>query len=780
MNKKNRKRRFLFITAEFLYQSILLGKLNSAEDNYKTRERSQNDPGEKNDDDNLDNFESEPSSPKESSSVSSSQFSNTIIAEHEDNPSESLKNYSQNKLTTNHSKVRLNPFAKPKYAFLYYKQVQIIMIIACGICQSYLFIFSYMLAAPRNNSYCFDHFSNQFRICTTEDTCTSVNVIIYNSKLYHKDIITELNIINGKYTIFYLREQLNFIYFNGKMNKMDGVAKHFLVKIVLTKGEKFLFRNVYYLGCGDSEMEVTLAVIIALAIFFGNIFFVYIADVVGRRKTLIALLIVQCISGMLIVSITHIIKSKSGLKEFKHEDYPQIKNFLETKDFENINGIIDTRLYSHYIRDYDEIQGEYLVMKRIRRRFTKSAIWLYFLFFVLASSASSSISIGKAYLLEHSLNEDFASVDFYRIHLSHPGSYFIVFILLSFVNDFAILTSILSFLSLAIAIIIKCLLFDSIRYNYEFSQYNHMTHIITKIFQKDEIKIDPNSNPLFCDIEKKNKNEYHHMVANSKFNFYYEFFRKNGSYEFPEERAKGKLFLKSRLVHNPTFLIKLIPKNKKFKSNFFITMAFIFFTSFIYEIITSYTLSELFYTRKNLHNNYLVNQKTFYLPVIEVISIFIFSFLLKFLDVFYLSAITLLASLFLSFIYEILSVSYVSVSDISKYPYYSNIPKLEKDGGKLTAVYFIIYFFAISLKFTTFYYITKLTKTIYRCTFYGIVNAIGGLAFFYAWEINQYFFKNFFYSALFITAALINLLFVANVGESQLITDIHEIDTKEK
>ena len=86
----------------------------------------------------------------------------------------------------------------------------------------------------------------------------------------------------------------------------------------------------------------------------------------------------------------------------------------------------------------------------------------------------------------------------------------------------------------------------------------------------------------------------------------------------------------------------------------------------------------------------------------------------------------------------------------------------------------------VGIQFSLYFFITKLTKTIYRCSFYCICNILIDITFIISVSLEDTIEKTYTYSFLFSIISLIISFFIIRNDDSLNITDLREIKFNDK
>ena len=133
-----------------------------------------------------------------------------------------------------------------------------------------------------------------------------------------------------------------------------------------------------------------------------------------------------------------------------------------------------------------------------------------------------------------------------------------------------------------------------------------------------------------------------------------------------------------------------------------------------------------------------------------------------------------------SLIYELICFSSRETADLTE-TYYNSIDIIYYKFIKSLTTF--IYFNCISIvgiQYSLYFFLTKLTKTIYRCSFYCICNIFIDITFLISLSLEENIEKTYVYSHLFALISFIISIFIIPNDDSLNITDLREIKFNEK
>ena len=643
--------------------------------------------------------------------------------------------------------------------------------------QCFFWLFLLILSPQKNKSYCFDNLIKKFKLCNNEEILITncfkyegVNNYIFSEKIFEKEVSKELEMINRKYSEFYIKESLIFSLLNHKFTRNMEIDNYFNIRIILTKNEKFLFNNTFRITCENTLIHFAISFLIGMII--GDCILSMLSDIYGRKK-IITISIMFVLIGGLIIFISTLIILKKG--KTKIENLNDLKKIIE--DYKNKEFSV-TNLTNVYEKKFKEIKNEVLETFYIKKNFSKFGIILYIGFIILYSGRSSLHSIILCYLMENSLTENNKNNNFLYFQCAFPLSLIIIFLLLKYFQNFYF--PILMILIFLVIFFVFFLVFleESQRLNFEYSLHNEITIFTEKILGKENfIKNNYfNNNIYYSSNNNKIKTELSFMAKNSNIgNIFYSLFNfENNKNSFKNKKIKTKQnrIKKELLIKNPFLLYNFIKQEKIIKKQFLIIFSFILSTSLVINISLCKITSNIFFSRESLNEH----NKHFYIYIIlYLIMLFPFTYyLIKYLGNFIILFFSFITIIIFSIIYEITSCFQSTSSNINENPY--NYILSESNNKILRFCGIVILLFSINLLYGLYFYLTNLTKTIYRGTFYGLTQFIFDLTWLLSVVLDHYVERSYFYLSLFAIIALTNNFIIVNNEDTFLnINEFREI-----
>ena len=131
-------------------------------------------------------------------------------------------------------------------------------------------------------------------------------------------------------------------------------------------------------------------------------------------------------------------------------------------------------------------------------------------------------------------------------------------------------------------------------------------------------------------------------------------------------------------------------------------------------------------------------------------------------------------------IYELICLSSREMTDLTETKYNSMDIIYYKYIKALTAFIYLDSISNVGIQYSLYFFLTKLTKTIYRCSFFGICNIFIDLAFLISLALEEAIEKTYAYSFLFALISFIISIFIIPNDDSLNITDLREIKFNDK
>ena len=678
----------------------------------------------------------------------------------------------------------------------------------------YIWIVFIIFSRPKNKFYCFDSDSREFKICGLYDFCpiNGVRDIIYSDSIYDININNEIKNINDKYIDFYVKQATVYSFMNKKISRKNPTMHKFGVTIISTYKENYLLKNTFKTGCENYMLNVVLA--IGFGTIIGNIIFGYVGDIFGRKKVIIIAHFIEIIGSLIIIFTTYSAVNRGKKitdEEFKPFNNKKIFNFDYTKDdyyhiqnfirYFNLKYFENSNMNKIYKENFNTFIQEILESKYINDYFRKYRFLFVFGFFLIFSSNSTIKSSILAFILENALTEYSMNLYFLYFNFTFPLSLFFTIIMITSLDSFHFFMLIVCILQFLLIIIYTIFFYESQRFNFEYAYYTRITDFAVYILGEDKLKrkysedfkyneksnIDKEKVQINLYYSKdtrdkyKIKNELNNNEENESATFLSSFLESEEDSKISKKK-KENIIKRNYILGNPFSILSLINKEKLIKSHMFLVLSFISSLSLVSNISLSKITSPAFITREKL-----ITSETIIFSNITLYPILYFIILFPFIHAFIKCiglGIILRISLGMTFvsciIYELICLSSREMTDLTETKYNSMDIIYYKYIKALTAFIYLDSISNVGIQYSLYFFLTKLTKTIYRCSFFGICNIFIDLTFLISLALEEAIEKTYAYSFLFALISFIISIFIIPNDDSLNITDLREIKFNDK
>ena len=678
----------------------------------------------------------------------------------------------------------------------------------------YVWIIFIIFSKPKNKYYCFDADSREFKICKSNDFCpiSGVRNIIYSNNIYHSNINNEIKIINNRYIDFYLKEATIFSTLNKKISRKNPTMNKFGVSIISTYKENYLFENTFRTRCDNYLLNIVLA--IGLGTIIGNIIFGYIGDIFGRKKVIIITHFIEIIGSLIVIFMTYSAVNR-GMKiseeefhpfnntkifnfDYNKDDYYHIQNYIR---YFNLKYYEASNMNKIYKDNFNTFTQEILESKYINDYFMKLRFLFVFGIFLIFSSNSAVKSTILAFLLENALTEYSINLYFLYYNFTYPLSLFFTLFLITTLDKFHSFMLIVCVLQFILIILFTIFFYESQRFNFEYAYYTRITDFAVYILGEENLKKKYSEDfrmneKSIIEKEKVQINLYYSKYTKDKYKIKNELnnneenetctflsaFLETEEDNNSSKNKKDNIIKREYILGNPSSILSLLKKEKLIKSHMFLVFSFISSLSLVCNISLSKITSPAFITREKLINSdtIILSHITLY-PIIYIIILFPFIHaFIKCIGLGLILRISLGMTYVSSLIYELICFSSRETADLTE-TYYNSIDIIYYKFIKSLTTF--IYFNCISIvgiQYSLYFFLTKLTKTIYRCSFYCICNIFIDITFLISLSLEETIEKTYVYSHLFALISFIISIFIIPNDDSLNITDLREIKFNEK
>ena len=664
---------------------------------------------------------------------------------------------------------------------------RIFLLIITFYVSSLHWIFLFLTKRKMQRDYCYTKY-NQFEVCIPEEYCSrntdgKVNYHIYNDTFdvhnsslnSYQKFMEEMKLINEYYKPFFVN--YNYLISQNKLYLLKDMTKknidRFNFVIILSKKEKWnIFLN-YFSYCDKDLYYFYILGIVFFGGVIGSLILGTFADVYGRKKLIIISLFIVTLSLIFITIICYKIE----------RNYNNLLNEFQKK-------YISSKNNSNY-----EILSKYYSQFNTEKNFRSYSI-LFILSLLLLSFGLRPLSKISLSLLLENCTSELKAIEIFRrftfITTALPP--FIIAHILIILNRFIYL---FLFFTLSFFILFICsffLLNESLRYLYEFCEWKELTKELLNLF-----KISDNTSINFMNkVEyetfryQENKimfeNSFKTNNCSNKIKSKYDIIKKRFLSLSRDIKRNCQFIIKtSEAKFNPFIIYLCLKSNRAFMDSRYlllIIMFIIYSQEYFIEReileIPFFGLSDLYFDK---NNNIIINSNFFALGIVIFISNYIYYF---FYRISYFNSVlifSLMITTILFFIYHYINYALEDFpADLSQFNFVmSDIPHIKDNNYKTHILLFFIEFFFNGISFYINILIIKLSKTLYRCTFFAINTilflASMGLGDIIIFQIKRYFF-------LVGSLNFVSILTVIFLGEfkniANLINDLKRSVYKEK
>jgi MFS family permease len=584
------------------------------------------------------------------------------------------------------------------------------------------------------NNYCYTKL-NQFDICVPDQICSNINgrinLLLYNDTFYisnksmtrHQEFIEEMKLINAYYKTFFVSHNYQIskdkLLLPIDMVKYKGDKINFA--IVLTKRGKWNLFLKFTSLCQRNNAYFYIVLVIIIGGAIGSLLFGLLADIYGRKRIIIICLFIVAFSFSIFTIYSFLIEWKYGYYLKEYEDI-----------YKSINQT-----------DYDILSKLYTQSKT--SEYFESTFPVFLISLLILSFALRPLGkICMALLLENSLNELQALENFRNYTFSTTGlPPIFAFIICVLVNNFTTTMIIISSVFGLLFIFSFFLVNESMRYHYEYSEWRELTDEIMHLFKVTDDNSLNYKNKIEFEAFKVEENR--RMLGNltKKINSVFDLAKQRIIYLNRDIRRNSSFIIKKmEVIFNPLLVYTSISANRVFirlRALMVIILIIIYAQVFFVEKelveIPFFITSDLYI---DIYNNYIINSNYFILAIVTFASNFFFYLCYRiscFKLIFYFSLITVT---FLLVLYHF--ITYES-SDFPLDINQTNFKMLEYHHKKnrvdnINILIFFIHFFLNGINFYINLLVIKLTKTLYRCSLFGINTCLALLAFAFGETLN--------------------------------------------
>jgi MFS family permease len=615
----------------------------------------------------------------------------------------------------------------------YHKRLKWLIFFIVIIANSYLWNLMFNFSPIRQNIYQYNIRFKQMERISSKTLCnkyeTKLNLILYDNRIILNNVSNfndELIRVNKEYMEFFFENSMDLfsIYSNSTINISEPFYNEFNAAVVLTANERYNIYLKYNDICDQSNSLVMFSVFMMFGAVIGNFIISLIADIIGRKRVLVISLIVLFFSNAIFYILVLILDL-------------EIKNKIEQYKDPNI------------------IINKYEINKFTYETYDYYKIFFSICFFFIHLSVPGVKNTALTLFMENSLNDPLAYIYFIWYIFSLSISLFYSFVLNFYFEDFK-----QSYLinSGIIILFIICLLWkvgESPRFLFEMADWQGLTNFFYKYFDQDKLSNLSCSEEKYTLVKKFEENllkERNSFIENETLtppranrgkrlsSFYFQIYLAK-LYKKLISKNDNFIINQNDLKMNPLLIHVFLINDIHIRKNFSILIAMVIVIGFYCNSVNINFFStdymsrvELFQSTYPLKSIYLIN------VVVCFISIWIYYILLIFFGYKWVMIITSFFIMIFSILKDY-NKAYLPtfLGDRTKYNY--DLLSIYNSENNTEMVFFSV---AMSIMINGLYYafniyLISFSKTIYRCTFIGIVQFIHTIGFCFSVVLNKYF-----------------------------------------
>ena len=223
-------------------------------------------------------------------------------------------------------------------------------------------------------------------------------------------------------------------------------------------------------------------------------------------------------------------------------------------------------------------------------------------------------------------------------------------------------------------------------------------------------------------------------------------------------------------------------KEKLIRKHFLLILSFISSLSIVTNLSMTKIFSQIFISRdKFISMNSIFSTHICNYSIIYIIILFPFiHYFIKCIGLSLILRTSLIITFIASFLFEIISLSSREITNLVENKYNSIDIIINKYNKPLIAFIYLVSISNVGMQYSLYFFLTKLTKTIYRCSFYGICQIFIDATYFISLCLEENIEKTYAYVCLFALISLITSIFIISNEDSINITDYREIKFDDK
>ena len=616
-------------------------------------------------------------------------------------------------------------------------QEQLLYMIVVVVC-IYHWILLFISRAKIEHNFCF--LNGQFQACSEEQICkdysSRMNLILFNYTLSVKDhksfdsynfFVQESTLINEYYKPFFIEysDNLSRDKALSKLQMMHYSNDLINFVIVISTKEKWdlFFRN--FSLCESKNYFTIFVIMVSIGGIIGSIVFGFLSDIFGRK------FVIRLTLGIITLMTSLLTLFSYGMDNYckmQYKDFDKNNKYMEL-DFDN--------------KHYKEILKQLYVQEKVRNYFKQIFFVFSIIIFFLSAGLWPLLKSCMALLIENTKSELNILLGFRKYNFYFGGiPAFCTSLIFANLNNFTLSFLILSIINFIFFILSLTFLDESIRYFYEYCEWPELTETILKIFKIDidefktlneeelkKFRKEENIKNFNSSVKnsnyyiEKNGNDTTFILQNSYFNIIKE---KNQALRRNIKRDTDFIIRLQNVRSNPLIIIACLFSNRTLNNSKILILVVLILLYVTMNLIQKEFLETPYFTQKDLYinygNNILINSVFFFLAIINYLSNLFFYGLYRincFKTVIIISLIyNIIALLFYHFV----------TTDEKETPIYFNQynpDMLNAFNQEHFSYYYLIilfsmYFLLNGVNFYVYLLILKISKTIYRCSYFSI------------------------------------------------------------
>lgn len=693
---------------------------------------------------------------------------------------------------------------------VYFAKLRIITMLIMSIISFCMYQNIFIYGSPKNNTYCFDLHSSEFKICDYRKSCfnilsNQINKIIYLEKTFNNTEISNINIktellnVNKVFKQFFLKENLMFLQSNMHLfDKFKMINEDYSAIIQLVHKENNKIVNYFGILCEFNSMYYFFLIFFVIGLTIGAFFYGYLTDYLGRKKVLLISLFTALI-GYTLKFIFCIIISQSSTST---ADIPNNLTSFETLykidiNYEKMKSLINSEYYTKY-----DVYTNFMKYK-----------FLFFANLILTISGIIGASITTFCIaIECSISNIVVFKNYYYLYLGISIGTFTNFILISAINNLAYLYFVTAIMLLIIFIICFIYLKESPKYLFEHKEYKEITSFFEYVVEEksSEKKSSKDQESLVENqsIKNKEKIEKFYVLSTDK-KVKTELSKRKSNVFEANRREKNKIKCLSNLLNATTFLdfcgkieeikqyinssskkididkdfilqhplvlIYLSFINPRLTNKTLIIFALIICTVLINYLLLTSLNSSLLFSRDDVLQNYGLNNYILYAGFFTILGTYIFNFVFTFFGPQMILIICYSCVLFFMIFLTFAGKNPDLFYDRNLY-YYNQYSTLFINGrGNFAGLFYMVIFFHSGNSHILILQICKYTYTLTRGTMFGMFFFIYSLIFLFSITINLIFDDLIIYILLLATIGLMVSIFIDTDDNKTIVCDYRTI-----